>query len=231
MKKVSILLLLSIVVGVSYHHFFNQKNELAVTIEPTVELSEVTDQQKLPVLASQQSQIPQTIETATKANKVASSDQQQNELENNTSELLENKPNFLRSTSASLLNNSFLLEDSSVSQASVIDYFSYSDFGYLIEEISQLDVDELSLSRESSLLTKISSMKQTNIIDQQHACRGKLCFIELKASSYSDEEIQSISQFGSNYAFTNVVQNESDETIVRAMYIETENPSLLRVTR
>lgn len=131
--------------------------------------------------------------------------------------------------SAKELDSFYLLDDGSISRQNLEYSFLAENFESIVEKIRNLTEDENSIKREAALSSNLYDNFGTSISDEQYSCAGKICALTLKYTSLSKQDLQGIEEFSKNYSFTNVSENEHGESIYKALFIETKDPSKLRV--
>ncbi len=137
-----------------------------------------------------------------------------------------NKNSFSNSTAftSSYLNNSGV-----VSKGALEDTFLSKDFNEFIERVKGIEPSNEASLRASLLADKLHSIKDINIHSSNYSCAGKICVISFNYASENDTVIDELSNFSTNYTFTNIIKNEDGSNVFKGVYIETDDPSSLRV--
>lgn len=124
------------------------------------------------------------------------------------------------------ITSAYLYEDGTVSKAALEDTFSVGDFNEFIERIRMIDKSESASLRESMLADKLNNLKNIKIYSENYSCAGKICTISFDFEGL-DEGVDELSQFTKNYVFNSIVVDEYGNKKLRAIYIETDDPSSL----
>ena len=131
--------------------------------------------------------------------------------------------------SADQFTSAFLNEDGEVSSAALEDTFNIIDFKQLIERVDSIEKTDNASLRESTLLDSIYKLEDVQIYSESYSCAGKICLVSFDFEG-NDENVSALSQFTSNYSFTNIVAGDNGAKKFKAVYIETDDPSTLRLS-
>lgn len=131
--------------------------------------------------------------------------------------------------SADQFTSAFLNEDGEVSSVALEDAFNIIDFKQLIERVDSIEKTDNASLRESTLLDSIYKLEDVQIYSESYSCAGKICLVSFGFEG-NDENVSALSQFTSNYSFTNIVAGDNGAKKFKAVYIETDDPSTLRLS-
>jgi len=108
------------------------------------------------------------------------------------------------------------------------------------EFVSKKALDDVFKNDTSILLKRMSDieyefilneLKDVTILQQDLECAGKVCALELTYTQSSNQaSIDTLSSFSKNYSFQQFTETESGDKKLKALYIETEDPSLLTLS-
>ena len=131
--------------------------------------------------------------------------------------------------SAEQFTSAYLNDDGEVSKVALEDTFNINDFTALIERIDSIEKTEEVSLRESLLSDSIYTLDGVQIHSESYACAGKICVVSFDFEG-NDEKAGELSQFTGNYSFTNIVAGDNGAKKFKAVYIETDDPSRLRLS-
>jgi len=125
------------------------------------------------------------------------------------------------------LNEAFLPSEKVISKPTLEMIFSAKDFSKVIDRIRSIEKDYKSLAREEALQEKIYNLMGSKFYSEKYSCSGKICIIEFNydSSQIENSQLESISDFGSNYSFSNFTQLANGEMKYKGLYIETDDPT------
>lgn len=160
------------------------------------------------------------------------------EQKNNTSIIKQqsNLDKFLASNAfntPSDFDNAFISADDIISQSTLHTVIAAEDFSRIINKMNSLDKDHTSLERESLLYKKFSDLIGQKFYAENYACSGKICLIEFNYddSETSEEQLHQIRGFSKNHSFSNFSSSANDDMIYRGIYIATDDPSKMTLSR
>lgn len=115
-----------------------------------------------------------------------------------------------------------------VSTKALDDVFK-NDTSILLQRMSNIEYSEIAQIRKDKLNDFIlNELKDVTILQQDLECAGKVCALELTYTQSSNQaSIEALSSFSKNYSFQQFTETESGDKKLKALYIETEDPSLL----
>lgn len=115
-----------------------------------------------------------------------------------------------------------------VSKKALDDVFK-NDTSILLQRMSDIEYSEIAQIRKDKLNDFIlNELKDVTILQQDLECAGKVCALELTYTQSSDQaSVDTLSSFSKNYSFQQITETESGDKKLKALYIETEDPSLL----
>ncbi|WNO59585.1 hypothetical protein [Rheinheimera sp. MMS21-TC3] len=132
--------------------------------------------------------------------------------------------NFL---SEEALNKSFLTKSGAVIQTAIVDAMKSADFNQFLSGITDMERSSRALSRENKLQLFLQESKLP-IYQESYACSGRICGVMLMVGDdTSDVELKQLHLFETNYSFYNITRDESGNKVLKAVFIETEDPSNL----
>lgn len=131
--------------------------------------------------------------------------------------------------SAAQFTSAFLNEDGEVSSVALEDTFNIIDFKQLIERVDSIEKTDNASLRESTLLDSIYKLEDVQIYSESYSCAGKICLVSFDFEG-NDENVSALSQFTSNYSFSNIVEGDNGVKKFKAVYIETDDPSTLMLS-
>lgn len=118
-----------------------------------------------------------------------------------------------------------------VSKKALDDVFK-NDTSILLKRMSDIEYSEIAQIRKDKLNEFIlNELKDVTILQQDLECAGKVCALELTYTQSSNQaSIETLSSFSKNYSFQQFTETESGDKKLKALYIETEDPSLLTLS-
>lgn len=130
------------------------------------------------------------------------------------------------------LNKAFILADGSIKSASLNHVFQHENFADVISKVSKAGYDELSSHREAQLSRQLNSTLGAGVFQSDYSCSGSICALTFQSvNSVSEAELTELAKFDKNYSFANTTTNDLGETTVNVIYIATDDPSVLSMTR
>ncbi|WP_394129989.1 hypothetical protein [Shewanella maritima] len=132
--------------------------------------------------------------------------------------------------SAADFTSAFLNDDGIVKRAAIVDTFNVNDFQQLIEQVELIEKSENAAMREQVLSETMHSLDNVQIISENYSCAGKICVVSFHFEG-NDENVEPLSTFSSNYSFTNISADDTGIKQLKAVYIEADDPSTLRLTQ
>ncbi|QBL08049.1 hypothetical protein E0Z06_00240 [Rheinheimera sp. D18] len=129
------------------------------------------------------------------------------------------------------LNNSFLTKNGAVIQTAIVDAMKSADFNQFLSGITDMERSSRALSRENKLQLFLQESKLP-IYQESYACSGRICGVMLMVGDdTSDVELKQLHLFETNYSFYNITRDESGNKVLKAVFIETEDPSNLTLSQ
>lgn len=118
-----------------------------------------------------------------------------------------------------------------VSKRALDDVFK-TETSQLLERMSNIEYSEIAQIRKDKLNEFIlNELKDVTILQQDLECAGKVCALELTYTQSSNQaSIDTLSSFSKNYSFQQFTETESGDKKLKALYIETEDPSQLTLS-
>lgn len=135
-------------------------------------------------------------------------------------------------SSPSNLDKAFIRSDGVLESESLSHVFLQEDFNDVVSAIRGVEPDEISANREVLLREKLAKSFGSSVFDSNYACAGSLCAVTFQSvSEISDEELSAFARFDSNYTFANKTINDLGESTIKGLYILTDDPSSLGLSR
>ncbi|MEH8022095.1 hypothetical protein [Rheinheimera metallidurans] len=134
-------------------------------------------------------------------------------------------------SSEEALNKSFLTKSGAVIQTAIVDAMKSADFNQFLSGITDMERSSRALSRENKLQLFLQESK-LQIYQESYACSGRICGVMLMVGDdTSDVELKQLHLFETNYSFYNITRDESGNKVLKAVFIETEDPSNLTLSQ
>jgi hypothetical protein len=125
------------------------------------------------------------------------------------------------------LNSSFLTKNDEVIQGAITGVLENENMSNFITSVAGMERGNHALSRENKLQQLLVDSK-LQMYQESYACAGRVCGIQLTtAAQTSDAELIKLHQFGTNYSFYNITQDEHGNKVLKAVFIETDDASKL----
>jgi hypothetical protein len=123
-------------------------------------------------------------------------------------------------------------EQEGVSKSSLVDFFK-TDTQIVLEKMQQVEFSQLAQEREIKLSDFMQEqLKEFHFLDKNYKCAARICVLDLKIStSDNNSKLSKLSQFDKNYTFESTQINEFGETIFKALFIATDDPSQLSIVQ
>lgn len=131
--------------------------------------------------------------------------------------------------SAEQFTSAYLNEDGEVSSVALEETFNITDFKQLIERVDSIEKTDNASLRESILSDSIYKLKDVQTYSESYSCAGKICLVSFDFEG-NDENVSELSTFTNNYSFSNIVVGDNGAKKFKAVYIETDDPSTLRLS-
>lgn len=149
---------------------------------------------------------------------------------NESEEPAVNEVNGFPLSSTESVDNAFLDDQNRVYQSTLEEVFKDKDFNLLINQIRAIEETENSINRETNLGTALNKLNKGNLYGSDHVCRGKICAITFSHNASDEIDVSELGMFDLNYTFKNFVKTETGDTLVKIVYIQTDDPSTLQIT-
>ena len=133
-------------------------------------------------------------------------------------------------SSVKSVDNAFLDDQNRVYQSTLEEVFKDKDFNILINQIREIEETENSINRETDLGTALNKLNKGNLYGSEHVCRGKICAVTFSHNASDEIDVSELGMFDLNYTFNNLVETEAGDTLVKIVYIQTNDPSKLQIT-
>ena len=175
-------------------------------------------------------------ESLSPKNTVSVTTNQLNEtVKNKTSTKIEQLLNSAAFESPKNVDDSFVSSENLIYKSTLETIFASKDFTKVIDKIMLIDKDHKSLAREEALYKKVSDLSNitgSKFYSEKYSCSGRICIIEFNYnnSEIDQAQLSNISDFDSNYSFSSFSQSDNGEMIYRGIYIETDDPSSLKLS-
>jgi len=127
------------------------------------------------------------------------------------------------------LNDAFVDGENQVYRNAIVEVFSAESFTDVISGLRSVEESEKSIERELQLSSSLSQFRSRSMYDEDFTCRGRICAITFKQDNNDNFDLDRLSKFDSNFVFKNFVDNESGDTQVNAVFIQTDDPSRLQL--
>lgn len=130
-------------------------------------------------------------------------------------------------------DNAFISDTNVVSSSALRTVFGTQDFTRVIDKVRTLDNDHTNVQNEENLYAQFNKLVGEKFYAENYACSGKICLIEF---NYNDAEttqaqLEKMRNFGSNHSFSSYTPSDNDDMIYRGLFIVTDDPSTLTMSR
>lgn len=130
-------------------------------------------------------------------------------------------------------DSTFISDDDVVSSSTLRTVFATENFTRVIEKVRMLDNDHTNVQNEENLYAQFNKLVGEKFYAEDYACSGKICLIEF---NYNDAEttqaqLEKMRNFGSNHSFSSYTPSDNDDMIYRGLFIVTDDPSTLTMSR
>ena len=130
------------------------------------------------------------------------------------------------------IDNAFIQSDGAIVSESLTHLLQHDNFDEVVNRIREAGYNELSSNREALLSKHLNNTLGAEVFKSDYSCSGSICVLTFQSlSDVSEQQFTELAKFDKNYSFTNTVTNDLGETTVNAVYIATEDPSTLSLTR
>lgn len=94
-------------------------------------------------------------------------------------------------------------------------------------------ISDTNVQNEENLYAQFNKLVGEKFYAENYACSGKICLIEF---NYNDAEttqaqLEKMRNFGSNHSFSSYTPSDNDDMIYRGLFIVTDDPSTLTMSR
>ncbi|WP_435274873.1 hypothetical protein ACMAZF_16720 [Psychrobium sp. nBUS_13] len=134
--------------------------------------------------------------------------------------------------SSANFDNAFISDDV-VSSSALRTVFGTQDFSRVIEKIRTLDNDHTNVQNEENLYAQFSKLIGEKFYAENYACSGKVCLIEFNynGAEVAQVQLEKMRNFGSNHSFSSYSPSDNEDMIYRGLFIATDDPSTLTMSR
>ncbi|MCH8492675.1 MAG: hypothetical protein LAT53_05515 [Idiomarina sp.] len=130
------------------------------------------------------------------------------------------------------LNRAFVDANGVVNSRSLNHVFQQEDLNQIVNRIRDSGHDEVSMEREGLLYQQLADALGAKVLQSNHACSGNICAVTIQSiDEISTDELSEFARFDTNYSFTNTQVNDVGEVTVFGIYIATDDPSRLSLSR
>lgn len=130
--------------------------------------------------------------------------------------------------SAETINAAYLNHDGIVSRNTLEMSFSNNDFNQLVTVIKNAEKNSASFELETTLEQHLLRTLSSKVFDESYSCAGRVCALTFKAIQ-PEQNVESVKDFTTSYAFTNISQDDTGAYIYKAIFIQTTDPSNLQI--
>lgn len=133
----------------------------------------------------------------------------------------------------SSFDDAFISATNVVSSSTLKTVITAKDFSKIIDKVNLLDKDHESVQREELLYKEFSHLIGDKFYSENFTCSGKICLIEFNydETQTTKKQLHQIRSFSKNHSFSSFSPSNNDDMIYRGIYIATNDPSKLTMSR
>jgi len=130
-------------------------------------------------------------------------------------------------------DNAFISVTNVVSSSTLKTVITAKDFSKIIDKVNLLDKDHASVQREELLYKEFSDLIGDKFYSENFACSDKVCLIEFNydETQTTKKQLHQIRSFSKNHSFSNFSPSKNGDMVYRGVYIATDDPSKLTMSR